>query len=100
MKNIDEVINIMISYIEVTWGDDARNLDVNNSILYRDYILLFVYNYVLWSIDYEWIMNDVQISSFYDVMMRMKKKKMNVFWFYVNEDERQYVISGSFLNMR
>jgi hypothetical protein len=30
----------------------------------------------------------------------MKKKKTNVFGFYVNEDERQYVISGSFLNMR
>jgi hypothetical protein len=30
----------------------------------------------------------------------MKKKKMNVFGFYVNEGERQYAISGSFLNMR
>lgn len=43
-------------------------------------------------------MNDVQISSFYGAMR--KKKKMNVFGFYVNEDEMLYVISGSFLNMR
>jgi hypothetical protein len=33
-------------------------------------------------------------------MRKKKKKKMNVFGFYVNEDERLYVISGSFLNMR